>query len=290
MRSGIGPGEHLARHGIEVVQDLPGVGAHLQNHPCLVLTTYLPRKAVQATDNPSFLQNWLRFSSRHPGCDQCDMHLMVFNKCDWHELGGRVGAVALSVLKSYSRGCVELSSPDPSAAPRVKFNLLSDSRDFERLVTGLRLALELLTDTRVANMRRQIFFPDAQLVTSLARRNGWNRFRAAWIARVLDRMPLRAMLLAKLSIDPEALLRNDKALREFVRKNVQVQCHVCGTCRMGRASDTEAVVDDAGRVRGIQALRVVDASIFPTIPRAYTHFVVLMAAEKIADAIKSDWR
>jgi choline dehydrogenase-like flavoprotein len=58
---------------------------------------------------------------------------------------------------------------------------------------------------------------------------------------------------------------------------------------MGRAGDPGAVVDSAGRVRGLQALHVVDASIFPTIPRGYTHFVVLMAAEKLADSIKSDW-
>lgn len=290
MRSGIGPGEHLARHGIEVVHDSPGVGANLHNHPCLVLTMYLPREAAQASDNPFFLQNWLRFSSHHPGCRQNDMHLMAFNKCDWHKLGERVGAVAVSVLESFSKGRVELASSDPGVAPQVHFNLLADSRDEERLVSGFRFALELLADPTVARIRRQIFHPNDRLVASLTRRNSWNGFKARAIALILDRAPLRRVLLAKASIDPEMLLANEKALRDFVRKYAGLQYHVCGTCRMGRSGDADAVVDSAGRVRGIEALRVVDASIFPTIPRAYTHFLVIMAAEKLADVIKSDRR
>jgi 5-(hydroxymethyl)furfural/furfural oxidase len=59
---------------------------------------------------------------------------------------------------------------------------------------------------------------------------------------------------------------------------------------MGRRGDPRAVVDSDGRVFGIAGLRVVDASIFPTVPRGYTHFVVLMVAEKIADAVKAAWR
>jgi choline dehydrogenase-like flavoprotein len=59
---------------------------------------------------------------------------------------------------------------------------------------------------------------------------------------------------------------------------------------MGSASDTHSVVDTHGRVHGVQGLRVVDASIFPTLMRANTHLPVLMVAEKMADHIKSDWR
>jgi 5-(hydroxymethyl)furfural/furfural oxidase len=289
MRSGIGPGEQLTRQGIEVLHDAPGVGANLQNHPCVTVAMYLPREAIQDSDNPAFLQNWLRFSSNYPGCDHNDMHLMPFNKCDWHDLGGRVGAVAVSVLESYSKGCVELSSADPSVSPKVRFNLLSDPRDRERLVSGLRFVLEVLTDPHVVRMRREIFVPNGRLVANLSRRNGWNRIKAWAIAMVLDCAPLRRMLLAASRIDPEKLLADEEALREFVRLRAQLQYHVCGTCRMGHAGDADAVVDSAGRVHGMEALRVVDASIFPTIPRGYTHFVVLMAAEKVADAIKSEW-
>ena len=60
--------------------------------------------------------------------------------------------------------------------------------------------------------------------------------------------------------------------------------------RVHLGSDAEAVVGPSGLVWGIEGLRVVDASIFPTIPRANTHFPVLMAAEKIADLIKAEWK
>jgi 5-(hydroxymethyl)furfural/furfural oxidase len=288
MRSGLGPAEHLTKHRIDLIQDLPGVGANLQNHPHVTLTTYLPRKASQPPDNISFLQNWLRYSSNGTDCKHSDMHLMVFNKCAWHALGSRVGAVVVSVLKSYSKGTVELRSADPACPPLVKFNSLSDSRDSDRLVHGLRFALELLDDSSVTNMRHQVFFPNRKLVASLSPRTTWNRFKAHVIELLLDCAPLRRILFARSSIDVESLLADDRLLREFVRTYAQQQFHVCGTCRMGRADDRAAVVDGVGRVHGIDSLRVVDASIFPTIPRGYTHFLVLMAAEKIAEAIRSE--
>lgn len=289
MLSGIGPGEHLRSNGIRVVRDMRGVGANLQNHPCISLTTYLPREAFQQNNNPWFLQNWLRYSSNLPGCGENDMHLMQFNRTAWHELGRRVGMIAITVLQSYSKGRVELSSPDLSAAPKIHFNLLEDSRDYERLVIGLRFTFELLVEPSVAAMRRQMFFANANIVTSLARRNRWNAFKAHAIACVLDQAPLREILLAKSRIDLQPLLSNEKALGEFVRRYAHPQAHDCGTCRMGRADDADAVVDGAGRVHGMEALRVVDASIFPMVTRGYPHFIVIMTAEKIADAIQAEW-
>jgi 5-(hydroxymethyl)furfural/furfural oxidase len=290
MLSGIGPAEHLTRHGIRVVRNLPGVGANLQNHPAVSLAMHLPRQAMQGHNNPWLLQNWLRFSSYHAGCESNDMHLMPFNRCDWHELGGRVGAVVLTVLKSYSRGVVRLSSSDPAVAPEVRFNLLADARDFERLVSGLRFMLQLLTDPLVARMRNEIFVPNGRLVASLNPRNAWNSSKAWTIARALDSAPLRRALLGESIVDPEVLLSEDSKLRELVLMLAHPQYHVCGTARMGRRDNPDAVVDGTGRVHGVEGIRVVDASIFPTIPRGYTHFPVIMAAEKIADAIKSELR
>jgi 5-(hydroxymethyl)furfural/furfural oxidase len=289
MRSGIGPREHLAKHGIPVVSDLAGVGANLQNHPYVALATYLPRTALQPADNPWMLQNWLRFSSNHHGCVANDMHIIPLNRCAWHELGRRVGAVAVSVFKAYSVGCVELSSADPAVSPRVRFNMLSDPRDYERLVSGLRFALQLLTDPGVAKLRCEVFLPNFHLVGSLGRRNAWNALKARVIAWILDRAPLRRVLLVGATLDPEKLLADESALRKFVATRAQLQYHPCGTCRMGASDENTTVVDSAARVLGVEALRVVDASIFPTILRANTHFTVLMAAEKIADAVKAEW-
>jgi len=289
MRSGIGSADQLGRHGINVVQDLPGVGANLQNHPYVSLVVYLPRGSAQPPDNPWFLQNWVRFSSSLPECISNDMHLIPLNKCAWHDLGRHIGVLVLSVFKPYSKGCVELSSSDPATPPNVRFNLLADSRDSERLVLGMRFVLELLTDPVVTRMRGQIFYPDERVVASLSRRSAWNRFRARAHAFTFEREWLRRLLLAKSSIDPQVLLTNERALRDLVRRDAQPQYHVCGTCRMGRTDDPDAVVDSGTLVHGMEGLRVVDASIFPSIPRANTHLTVLMAAEKIADVIKTEW-
>jgi 5-(hydroxymethyl)furfural/furfural oxidase len=78
------------------------------------------------------------------------------------------------------------------------------------------------------------------------------------------------------------VMNDDEALEAFVRKATIGVWHASCSCRMGRADDPMAVVDNQGRVRGIQGLRVVDASIFPVVPCANTNFPVLMSAEKIA--------
>jgi 5-(hydroxymethyl)furfural/furfural oxidase len=78
------------------------------------------------------------------------------------------------------------------------------------------------------------------------------------------------------------VINDDEALEAFVRKATIGVWHASCSCRMGRADDPMAVVDTEGRVRGIQGLRVVDASIFPVVPCANTNFPVLMSAEKIA--------
>jgi 5-(hydroxymethyl)furfural/furfural oxidase len=81
------------------------------------------------------------------------------------------------------------------------------------------------------------------------------------------------------------LMANDEPLEAFVRKAAIGVWHASCTCRMGADSDPMAVTDCAGRVRGVQGLRVCDASLFPIVPSANTNFPTLMAAEKIADAI-----
>ena len=83
----------------------------------------------------------------------------------------------------------------------------------------------------------------------------------------------------------EQVMTDDEALEAFVRKAAIGVWHASCTCRMGRDGDPMAVTDTQGRVRGVQGLRVVDASIFPLVPCANTNFPTLMTAEKIADAI-----
>jgi 5-(hydroxymethyl)furfural/furfural oxidase len=83
----------------------------------------------------------------------------------------------------------------------------------------------------------------------------------------------------------EDVMRDDDKLEEFIRKAAIGVWHASCTCRMGADNDPMAVTDTAGRVRGVGALRVVDASLFPAVPCANTNFPTLMTAEKIADAV-----
>jgi len=290
MRSGVGPGAQLQHLGIPVVQDLPGVGRNLQNHPTLYLTVHLPKTSMQATHARPVLQNILRYSSGHPGCAQHDMLLYPFNRGSWHSLGGRIGALIVYVNKAYSRGSVELTSTDSAVSPRIRFNLLSDPRDFERLVSGLQFALDILADPAVARVRNEAFTADGRLVARLGRRNRRNQLQAWAIAKVLDNGTLRRILLRNDFLDVCELARDAQALQQFVRTRAHAAYHVCGTCKMGAPSDPQAVVGPTGRVLGVQGLRVADASVFPTIPCANTHLTVLMTAEKMADHIKSDWQ
>jgi len=84
------------------------------------------------------------------------------------------------------------------------------------------------------------------------------------------------------------LLANDVALERYLRTHVGGVWHASGTCRIGRSDDPLAVVDHAGKVYGVQGLRVADASVMPSIPAANTNLPTLMIAEKIADAILAD--
>lgn len=286
MRSGIGPAEHLKQQGIEVICDLPGVGQRLTNHVGAGgVAAYLPRHAVQSTVQRGFGQSCLQFSS---GLEDSkpDILIVAINRTSWHALGRRIGAIAVEVHKVHSRGEVRLRSADPVIAPEVKFNLLSDERDLARLLIGMRFCLEVLADRNMAQVANEFFLPDGKRVKSLGERNVWNRIRASVIALAFKAGPLRRLLLGRSRIDPQELLEDPAALRHWVLRRAGPPHHVSCTCRMGRVGDSGAVVDPECRVLGMENLRVIDASVMPTLVRANTHIPVLMIAEKMADVIK----
>lgn len=282
MRSGIGPGPHLQQHGIEVVCDLPGVGQHLMNHVGAGIAAYLPRHAVQSPSQRGFGQSCLQFSSGIGGAEN-DILMAAINRTSWHPLGQRIGALAVEVHKTHSRGEVRLKSADPAIAPEVKFNLLSDERDLARLLAGLRLCFEIAADPRMRQVTNEWFLPNGKWVKALSERNTGNRIRASIITSALGAGPLRRKLLDQ--PDTQTLLGDSRALRQWALERASPPHHVSCTCRMGRSGDPTAVVDADCRVLGIDNLRVVDASIMPTLVRANTHIPVLMIAEKMADRI-----
>jgi choline dehydrogenase len=86
-------------------------------------------------------------------------------------------------------------------------------------------------------------------------------------------------------IQPGTAVQSDAEIDAWVRANVESAYHPSGACRMGRADDALAVVDPACRVRGIEGLRVVDSSIFPTLTNGNLNAPTIMVAEKAADLI-----
>jgi 5-(hydroxymethyl)furfural/furfural oxidase len=174
-------------------------------------------------------------------------------------------------------------------APRVRFNLLDDPRDLERLVDGLQLALEILSDEEVVRTRNEVFTPNVAIGARLGKRSAWSWLQSCLISAAIRVGPIRRGVLNKDILDVRSMASDPHAVRRYVRQHAHAVYHVCGTCRMGDPDDPDTVVDPSCRVPGVRGLRVVDASIFPTVPSAATHLPVIMAAEKAADQIKAEW-
>jgi choline dehydrogenase len=110
---------------------------------------------------------------------------------------------------------------------------------------------------------------------------------AAIVERLVATAPLSRLLIPAADT-PRGWER--ARLRALIRETIGTTYHPSSTCRMGPADDPLAVVGAAGRVHGLRGLRVADASIFPTGPRANLHFPVVAAAEKLAQAVRDEQR
>jgi 5-(hydroxymethyl)furfural/furfural oxidase len=292
LRAGIGPPGHLRDLGIPVLVPLPGVGQRLMDHPSVSLSSFVHRHARMTGQNTRrHIQVGLRYSSGLPGAPPSDMFVAVLSKSAWHAVGEQIASLLLFVNKTYSEsGQVRLASPDWRQEPVVEFNLLSDRRDLRRLMSGFRhLAGIQLSDA----LRGVTSDPFPASYTDRVRKigvvNAINRWLTKGIAQLLDGPAvLRCSLIERYVVEGFTLaqvLGDDEALEAFVRKATIGVWHASCTCRMGSDDDPMAVVDTAGRVRGVEGLRVVDASVFPVVPCANTNIPTLMLAEKIADAI-----
>ena len=122
--------------------------------------------------------------------------------------------------------------------------------------------------------------------------NTKNRMLTSLFAPFLDGpAALRRYIVEKFVVEGFTfgqVMADDEALEAFVRKAAIGVWHASCTCRMGRPDDPMSVVDTQGRVKGVQGLRVVDASVFPVVPCANTNFPTLMTAEKISAAMMAE--
>ena len=288
QRAGIGPGEHLRALGIEVVADLPGVGSGLMDHPVVALASFLRPEARMSEITGRHMQVSMRYSSGVEGSRPGDMVLTALSKSAWHDVGRQLGSMVVILHKTLSEaGTVRLASPQWRDEPAVEFNLLSDHRDVTRLMDGFRRAGAIQLSDAVRAVTSDPFPTSySERMRKAGAVNRWNGLRMAFVSRLLDANPaLRSFLMRNFIMEGytlEELMTQDDKLETFIRSHAVGAWHAACTCRMGRDDDRMAVLDSQGRVRGVEGLRVVDASIFPVIPCANTNIPTIMAAEKIA--------
>ncbi|WP_109511235.1 GMC family oxidoreductase [Pseudomonas ovata] len=265
LLSGIGPAQELARHGIALQHELPGVGHNLQDHQDVVLMYrsdhdlsyglsakglwplatsplhYLARRQGPLTSNTVESGAFLRLS---PDDEVPELGLIVApalkNQPQRLVPVGHGISLHIGVMHPQSRGQVRLNSADPHDKPIIEANFLSHPEDLRKLVAGVRLVRQL-ADTRAFAVR------------------------------------LKGELIPGRAIDSQA------GLEQWVLNNLGTVFHPVGTCKMGH--DDLAVVDDQLRVHGLQGLRVADASIMPTLTTGNTNAGAIMIGEKAADML-----
>ncbi len=263
--SGVGHAGELAALGVDVVHDLPGVGANLQDH----LEVYIQYKCRQPVSMQPALQKWRRpwigfqwlFFRRGPGATN---HFegggfvrgnddVAYPNLMFHFLplairydgsapaGGHGYQVHIGPMYSDARGSVKITSADARVHPALRFNYLSTAQDRREWVEAIRVARRILN--------QPAFDPYNAGETS-----------------------------------PGPAVETDAQILDWVARDAETALHPSCTARMG--VDEMSVVDPTTmRVHGLDGLRVVDASVFPYVTNANIYAPVMMVAEKAADLL-----
>jgi choline dehydrogenase len=248
LRSGIGPATDLRALDLPVVANRRGVGAHLLDHP-----------AVTFANGDDFTAYWVT-----------------------PEYTPTAPSAIPTLLKARSHQTV---------AEIDLYLTHGQFRDEERERWVAWFVLDLEVARSQGRVRLTAPDPAATLDIDHAYLSDPTDVEAlchglALVRRLVTTRPLADAIDPLPGQTPEWDGRDE--LRAWVRDHVTTTFHPSSTCRMGPDTDPQAVVDHAGRVYGVAGLRVVDASIFPTSPRANIHCTVVAVAEKLADAIRSD--
>jgi choline dehydrogenase len=271
MLSGIGPAAHLRQHGIDVLADLPGVGANYQDHFQTMVAIKLKRpiglhgqdKGLKAlrhglayllfrrglltsniieagafTDTDGSGRPDIQFSvaamvQAEPGKGFRPIHGMTINP--W-------------VLRPHSRGRVSLRSSNPGERIRLEAAALADDRDVETLRRGVVLARKIFSQPALADLGEIELVPGPGVSDA----------------------------------------QGSNEINEIIRRNGRTVFHPSCTCRMGDAADAGAVVDPRLRVRGIDGLRVADASVMPAVTSGNTNAPTMMIGGRCVDFVLAE--
>lgn len=270
MLSGIGPEDHLRAMGIAPVHHLPGVGAHLQDHPTVHLAMENPTGesyALSRRSLPRVLLSPFRYLLNRGGMlasnvAECGGFLctdgsgrpdiqitfLVGLKANARIIPSTHGYMALiQLLRPKSAGSVRLASNRPEDKPVIDPNFFAHPDDMKTLIAGFREARRIFAQPALATMTGN-------------------------------------------EIEPGARYQSDAELDGALRRIVNTAYHPTGTCKMGPDGDPMAVVDARLRVRGLSGLRIVDAAVMPDIVSGNTSAPTMMIAERAARFILQDAR
>ncbi len=272
MLSGVGPAEHLSEVGIPLVLDLPGVGQNLRDHEAVMMEyrSDIPRPKLAPG-----LQVGMRYTT--PGSD-------LRNDMQMRPIHTRTEHVYRGFLESFGQPVSEVKQTGES----VPEDNIKNSEE-EYTPVGFSIALQ-----------KALSKGELKLATSNPSDQPILNYRYLSHPFDLERMRGAVRLCAEISVMPEyepakltrisptdEILASDDKLDAWLKENVLTQHHSSGTCKMGSASDSMAVVDNKCQVHGIKQLMVVDASIMPDVVRANTNASTIMIGEKIADQLSS---
>ncbi len=253
LLSGVGPAAHLEKMGVPVTHDLAGVGLNLRDHP-QALVMFRNREPSQPDPYHRFNQHVLRYTASGSG---------LRNDVFIHPMGK---SLTMGRNMMYRAG----ASGQPADFGMVACLYLAEAAG--------RLAL-LSSDPRI-----QPHIDYDYLSTE------FDRLRMREAVRICLELSRTGGLeeIIESCVNPaESDLESDDSLDEWLLANVKTSQHISGTCKMGPASDPTAVVDQFGRVHGLDGLRVADASIMPDCIRANTNATAMLIGERVAEFIRN---
>jgi choline dehydrogenase len=224
------------------------VGRHLTDHPILSVLLDLRPDFHASTLAHRHTNCCIRYSSGLAGSGINDMIVIAGNLRPPEDGGTARARIAVSAFQALSEGTVRITTRDPAIDPQVDERMLSDDSDLVRMRDGVQRLRALGLHPEIAAIATRVEYG----VTGRS---------------VADEL-------------------TGRDLDDWMFAECYDAQHASGTCRMGAADDPRSVVDPQCRVIGVTGLRVIDASVMPTVVRANTHFTTVMIAEKMADALK----
>lgn len=295
MASGLGPQGHLREHGIEVVADLPGVGANLQDHACVPmawrlkphvpslnrafrglglvrsLLTYLLLRRGPMTSPPAEFGAYLH---RQDGGGPPDLQVFGLAVTGDGSANGRLDpADGAGGARSLDAGKTRKGRPSPPQADTFP---------------GMTLApYQLRPHSRGSVTLRSARMEDAPVLRMNYLHDARDRGVLLWGLRFLRDLAQQPALaaLVQAEVRPGPGVQTDDEWLSWLAQEVTTGYHPVGTCRMGRSDDPLAVCTPDLKVRGVEGLRVIDASVMPNLISGNTNATAVVIGDKGADLV-----